>query len=79
MADLAAGVFQALTPSFAEGMTEAERLGATHSEKLGPRSLDILHVASAVVLGTREFLAFDLRQGALARSAGLKTPKPPRP
>jgi predicted nucleic acid-binding protein len=55
-------------------MIEAERLSAAHSEKLGTRSLDILHVASALVLGSVSFLTFDRRQAALARVAGLKVP-----
>lgn len=55
--------------------TEAERLSAQHSERLGTRSLDILHVAFAVVLGAREFLSFDQRQAALAAAAGLTVPR----
>jgi predicted nucleic acid-binding protein len=55
-------------------MTEAERLSALHSETLGTRSLDVLHVAAAIVLGLRELLTFDRRQAALARAAGLKAP-----
>jgi predicted nucleic acid-binding protein len=56
------------------GSHEAERLSAMHSEKLGTRSLDILHVAAAVVLGKQEFLTFDQRQAALAKAAGLDVP-----
>jgi hypothetical protein len=33
--------------------------------------LDLLHVASARILGRADFLAFDKRQRALALSAGL--------
>jgi predicted nucleic acid-binding protein len=53
-------------------MVEAERLSASHSEKLGTRSLDVLHVAAAVVLGAKEFHTFDTRQAKLAKAAGLK-------
>lgn len=42
---------------------------------LGCRTLDIIHVAAALVLGTKEFVTFDGRQGALAKQAGL-TVKP---
>jgi predicted nucleic acid-binding protein len=55
-----------------EVVREAERLSALHSEKLGTRSLDILHVAAALVLGAAEFHSFDGRQAALARAAGLR-------
>jgi hypothetical protein len=53
---------------------ESERLSAWHSETLGTRSHDILHVAAALVLGLPEFLTFDLRQHALALAAGLQAP-----
>jgi predicted nucleic acid-binding protein len=39
---------------------------------LGTRSLDVLHVASALTLKHRYFLTFDVRQGSLARAVGLK-------
>ncbi|MFZ2640645.1 MAG: type II toxin-antitoxin system VapC family toxin [Verrucomicrobiia bacterium] len=74
LADLAAGVLAATSPPLTEVTTEAERLSTMHSETLGTRSLDILHVSSAVVLGVAEFLTFDQRQIALAKAAGLKTP-----
>ncbi|MBI3784138.1 MAG: type II toxin-antitoxin system VapC family toxin [Deltaproteobacteria bacterium] len=74
LADLGSGVLVVAAPALAEVTTEAERLGAVHSEKLGTRSLDILHVASAVVLGSTSFLTFDRRQAALARASGLSVP-----
>lgn len=72
LADLAAGVLASAAPPLHEVMTEAERLSVGHSEQLGTRSLDILHVACALVLGATSFLTFDKRQAALARAAGLK-------
>lgn len=39
---------------------------------LGCRSLDILHVASALELGFKQFLTFDQRQKKLSRACGLK-------
>jgi hypothetical protein len=56
-------------------ITESERFSAMHSETLGTRSLDILHVAAAVVMGRSVFLTFDLRQSALAKAAGLTVPQ----
>ena len=38
----------------------------------GNRTLDILHVATAVHLGARIFLSFDARQQNLALPAGLE-------
>lgn len=75
LADVAGGVLAAAAPPLAALMTEAERLSALHSETLGTRSLDILHVAAALVLGLPEILTFDARQSALARAAGLKVPR----
>ena len=75
LADLAGGVLLAAALPLAEVMTEAERLSALHSERLGVRSLDILHVAAALVLGLPEFLTFDTRQAALAKAARLSLPR----
>jgi predicted nucleic acid-binding protein len=51
---------------------EAEDLAASHTEKLGVRSFDLMHVGLALALGAGEFLTFDARQASLARAAGLK-------
>ncbi len=74
LADVQAGILAPASPLLAEVMIEAERLSALHSETLGTRSLDILHVAAALTLGLSQFLTFDTRQAALARNAGLKVP-----
>lgn len=49
----------------------AEELSAVHSAKLGCRTLDILHVAAALVMGTPEFASLDERQRELAGRSGL--------
>ena len=72
LADLADGILQHASPQIADVMIEAERLSALFSEKFGTRSLDILHVAAALVLGAPVFLTFDKRQASLAKAAGLK-------
>ena len=74
LADRSGGMLAVVAPPLAEVMIEAERLSALYSETLGTRSLDVLHVASALVLGRSVFLTFDNRQGALASAAGLKVP-----
>lgn len=38
----------------------------------GGRTLDALHVATALILGVQVFVTFDVRQRELAREAGLK-------
>ena len=52
----------------------AEELSAQHTEEGGHRSLDVLHVATAVHLKARQFLTLDSRQAGLAKAAGLKLP-----
>lgn len=74
LADVATGVLVGVAPDLGDTMLEAERLSALHSERLGTRSLDVLHVAAAMVLGIPAFLSFDRRQTSLARAAGLRAP-----
>lgn len=75
MGDVHQRVFHSADPSPASCWIEAERLSARHSEKLETRSLDVLHVAIALVLGAEQFLSFDHRQIRLARAAGLRVPR----
>jgi predicted nucleic acid-binding protein len=50
---------------------EARRLAARWTSRFGSRTLDILHVAAAIVLGADSFHTFDDRQKKLAKAAGL--------
>lgn len=52
----------------------AERLSELYTEASGHRSMDILHVATAIELGATQFLTFDENQKKLARSEGLIVP-----
>lgn len=49
----------------------AVELATHHTKKIGARSLDILHVASALAVGSDRFLTLDGRQANLAVLAGL--------
>jgi predicted nucleic acid-binding protein len=49
------------------------QLARRHAAKLGLRTLDTLHVASALELKAGHFWTFDRRQKELARAIGLKT------
>jgi hypothetical protein len=51
---------------------QAARLSTAHTERLGARAIDLLHVASALVLETELFLTTDARQAHLAGAEGLK-------
>jgi predicted nucleic acid-binding protein len=57
-------------------LKRAGELSRQHTRTLGTRSLDVLHVASALELGLRRFVSFDERQQKLARAAGLKVVEP---
>ncbi len=50
----------------------AETISKRHTGAGGHRSLDILHVATALHLGAREFLSFDTNQRKLATAEKLK-------
>jgi predicted nucleic acid-binding protein len=49
-------------------------LARRHGSRLGVRTLDSLHVASALQLKAERFWTFDQRQAKLAKAEGLKTP-----
>ena len=57
-------------------LNRAVDLSRTYSAKLGRRSLDVLHVASALELRMRLFVTYDKRQQDLARAVELKTLTP---
>lgn len=50
----------------------AMALSQSHSKKIGSRSLDILHVTSALFLKIDSFLTFDKKQAQIASLSGLK-------
>jgi predicted nucleic acid-binding protein len=51
--------------------TCAERLAVDHTLRHGARSMDILHIASALRLGASELLTFDENQCSVARAEGM--------
>jgi len=50
----------------------AETLSRLHTVTTGARTLDILHVAAALEIGSTRFISFDQRQRSIAKKAGLK-------
>ena len=65
-ADLASGVAVFMPCNFQEVFLRAENLSNRHTTSGGHRGFDILHVATALHLGAREFLTFDGNQRKLA-------------
>ena len=75
-ADLNERVFIEHKPiDWTEALRQAEVLSKAHTEDWGFRSLDLLHVGTALSLGAEEIFTFDRAAARLAKSAGL-TVKP---
>jgi predicted nucleic acid-binding protein len=70
--DVEAGVWEPPGYDLGDVHTRAERLARRYAAALGTRSLDILHVAAALALGTSDFVTGDRRQASLAKAAGLE-------
>ncbi len=70
--DFASGQLRQADILWRAALNKAAELSQRHTPKLGTRSLDVLHVASALELKLRHFLTFDDRQQQLAAAAGLK-------
>jgi len=70
--DLADGFLAHVPLPWTDALRKAEQLSASHAERIGSRSADTLHVAAAILTGTRRFLSFDKRQRELAKAAGLE-------
>jgi len=70
--DLADNILAHAPIPWMDTFRKCEALAAAHTEKLGVRSIDLLHVGLALALKTGEFLTCDGRQAKLAKAAGLK-------
>ena len=57
-------------------LDQAIELSAEYTPTLGTRTLDVLHVSSALTIGCRRFVTYDERQGELASAVGLKVLAP---
>ena len=71
--DVENGIFEVRVLSSAV-FERAKRLAEVHTRRLGTRTLDILHVASALVLKADTFYTFDGNQEKLAKAEGLVVP-----
>lgn len=56
-----------------EAIERGRGLSSAHSERLGARAIDVLHVSCALLLKSDIFLTTDERQSRLAKAGGLKT------
>jgi predicted nucleic acid-binding protein len=53
-------------------LAQAISLSRAHTERMGARAIDVLHVANALTLESELFLTTDARQANLAKAEGLK-------
>lgn len=60
------------TVNWSQAYIIAETLSESHTQSLGTRGFDILHVAIAHSLGAEKFLTFDTRQASLAKISKLQ-------
>jgi len=71
--DLQNGVLYFKAVIWTDVLKEAENIVKQYSAIYGNRSLDVLHVASATILGASHFITFDTRQANLASKIGFRT------
>lgn len=70
--DLDDGILVHVPIPWTDALRKAEQLSEEHTETIGTRAADTLHVAAASLAKARRFLSFDKRQRALADAAGLQ-------
>jgi predicted nucleic acid-binding protein len=66
------GIFARLAVHQADHFAKAREMSKRFTPEISARSLDILHVAAALLLKAREFASFDEKQRLLASKAGLR-------
>jgi hypothetical protein len=69
--DCAAGLLVARGGLWHRVVVEAEASALNDTPVVGCRTLDVLHVAAAKLMGLAEFCTFDTRQASLAGRLGL--------
>jgi predicted nucleic acid-binding protein len=74
--DCAAGLLAGRGGLWHRVMEEAEALSLNQTPVVGCRTLDVLHVAAAKLMGITEFCTFDARQSIMASRVGLTAVSP---
>ncbi len=72
--DVKAGALHLASVDWADVHQRAEHLSLQYTRNGGHRTVDILHVATALHMGASEFLTFDVNQKKLAVAEGLVVP-----
>ncbi len=69
--DMDVGLFQRVSMDWGMIFQMAEDLSHRFAEQMSCRSLDVLHISTALALHAEVFCTFDIRQRDLAREAGF--------
>lgn len=77
--DLASGVLRVAPVDWDAAWLRCRILSDAHAASTGCRTLDALHVACALLLGSDALVTADSRQAALGRKAGLRVVNPLKP
>jgi predicted nucleic acid-binding protein len=75
-ADLREGRLRLVDALWRRTLDIATDLSERHTVRLGTRTLDVLHVATALTLDMTHFVSYDERQRSLAKAAGLRVLAP---
>ena len=75
-ADLRDGRLVLVDALWRRSLDLATELSERYSARLGTRTLDVLHVATAQALSMKRFVTYDARQAALAKAVGLRVLAP---
>lgn len=75
-ADMEEGYLRLVDLPWRAVFERATELSHQHTRTYGTRSLDVLHVASALELNARRLVTYDNRQARLAAACGLKVIQP---
>ena len=75
-ADLVAGRLRLVDLAWRRALDAAADLSRRHTPLLGTRSLDVLHVASALTLGMTGLVTYEDRQAKLVKAVKLRLLQP---
>lgn len=75
-ADISSGRLSIMDALWRRTLDLAAELSTAHTARLGTRTLDVLHVATALSLEMKRFVSYDARQVALAKATGLRVLAP---
>ena len=74
--DIAAGLLVVRGGLWHRVLVDGESIALNHTSAIGCRTLDVLHVAAAKLIGVTEFCTFDMRQADLAKKVGMTAVTP---